>query len=196
MSDPDTPPYRRPKISSGIPELDSILHGGLGRNRVYLIEGLPGTGKTTLAMQFLLEGARWGENGVLISLSHTADDLRTIAESHGWSLDNVLIYELPQTGGQSPDETQQTFYRPSDVELTEIIQPVVQMLKREKPTRLVFDSISEIRLLAGDPLRYRREILRLKRHFAEQDCTALLVDDLLEIQGMCSSRASYTACCA
>lgn len=173
---------RLEKIPTGIHELDTILHGGLNRNRVFLIEGLPGTGKTTLAMQFLMEGARRGEKGAYITLSESADELHAMAESHHWSLDGIRLYEMSNVEDQIRMESQHTFYHASDVELVEATKPMLAMLDEEKPRRIAFDSLSEMRLLAGDPLRYRRQMLLLKQHFTRQNCTVLLLDDLVERQ--------------
>lgn len=171
------------RLSTGIEGLDSVLHGGLPRNRVYLVDGVPGTGKTTLALKFLLEGASNGEKGVYITLSETTKELQAVAMSHGWSLDGIQLYEMSQVADQLRAESQQTFFHPSDVELAEATKPMLEILDRGRPSRVVFDSLSEMRLLAGEPLRYRRQMLLLKQHFAQQDCTVLLLDDHVEAGG-------------
>ena len=165
-----------PRIETAIEGLDAILGGGLPADRLYLVEGDPGTGKTTLALQFLLAGARGGEPAVYVTLSETNDELRDVAESHGWSLDGVTIHELSSDVSLRAD-TQYTVFHPSEVELGDTINTVLQTLERVRPRRVVFDSLSEMRLLARDPLRYRRQILALKQFFVGHDCTVLLLDD-------------------
>lgn len=171
-----SPPKPLP-VSTGIEGLDHVLRGGLPANRLYLIEGEPGTGKTTLALQFLLEGARRGEPGLYVTLSESSDELHAVAESHGWSLDGVALYELtPTTEFARPDDDY-TILHPSEVELGETTSAVFREVERSHPIRVVFDSLSEFRLLARDPLRYRRQILSLKQFFAGRCCTVLLLDD-------------------
>lgn len=166
-----------PRVATGIEGLDEILRGGLPENRLYLVEGEPGTGKTTLALQFLLEGARSGERGLYVTLSETADELGEVALSHGWSLENVTLYELAATPETLSADEQYTILHPSEVELGETTQAVFEEVERISPTRVVFDSLSEMRLLARDPLRYRRQILALKQFFVGRHCTVLLLDD-------------------
>jgi circadian clock protein KaiC len=165
-----------PRASMGIPGLDNILGGGLTRDRVYLIEGNPGTGKTTLSLQFLLEGVRRGEPGLYITLSETAEELRDVAATHNWSLDDLSLYELVNELGMDPDGEQSVLH-PSEVELGETTREIMQRVEELKPRRVIFDSLSELRLLAQSPLRYRRQILALKHFFASRDCTVLLLDD-------------------
>jgi len=162
--------------STGIPGLDDILGGGLTPNRFYLIEGTPGTGKTTLALQFLLEGVRLGEPALYITLSETADELRAVAGTHGWSLDGVSLFELVSEGGLDP-ESEQTVLHPSELELGETAREVMKRVDDLCPARVVFDSLSEMRLLAQSPLRYRRQILALKQFFSSKECTVLMLDD-------------------
>jgi circadian clock protein KaiC len=170
-----------PASATGVSGLDDILRGGFPTGRLLLIEGDPGVGKTTLALQFLLEGHRRGERGVYVTLSETKEELEMVAKSHGWSLDGIEIFELtPPDALQSDD--QNTLFHPSEVELAETTKAVVNLCARVKPQRLVFDSLSEIRLLAQSPLRYRREVLALKQHFAGRGCTVLLLDDLTGTQ--------------
>jgi circadian clock protein KaiC len=163
-------------ISTGVPGLDQLLTGGLTRRRLYLIEGRPGTGKTTLGLHFLLEGLRLSERCLYITPSETAAELRSIAESHGWSLDGIQVFQMP-IGNGAKSEDLYTLYHPSEVELGETIEAVFAQVDQLRPSRVVFDSLSEMRLLARDPLRYRRHILELKRYFSERECTALLLDD-------------------
>jgi circadian clock protein KaiC len=164
--------------ATGIAGLDDILSGGLTPFRLYLIEGVPGAGKTTLAMQFLLEGARQGDRGLYVTLSETEEELRAMARSHHWSLDGVTIRELvPPEESLQPTE-QYTMFHPAEVELSETMRTILADVERLKPTRVVFDSLSELRLLAGDPLRYRRQLLALKQFFRGRHCTVLMLDDL------------------
>ncbi|MBV9241389.1 MAG: circadian clock protein KaiC, partial [Acidobacteria bacterium] len=170
---------RKSRISStGIAGLDNILAGGLTPNRLYLIEGVPGSGKTTLAMQFLIQGARLGEPVLYVTLSETEEELREVAASHGWDLGGVSIRELiPSEENLHPDD-QYTMFHPSEVELTETTKTILADVDRVRPLRVVFDSLSELRLLAGNPLRYRRQILALKQFFSGRKCTVLLLDDM------------------
>ncbi len=162
---------------TGIPGLDEVLPGGLPANRLYLVEGMPGTGKTTLALQFLLEGRRLGERGLYVTLSETKEELLGVAESHGWSLDGIDLYELEASQARLKPEQEYTVFHPEEVELTETAEQVYAEVERIKPARVVFDSLSELRLLSREPLRYRRQILSLKQFFAGRNCTVLLLDD-------------------
>jgi circadian clock protein KaiC len=164
-------------LSTGVPGLDELLLGGLTPNRMYLIEGHPGTGKTTLALQFLLNGRDLGESTLYVTLSETSAELDAIAESHGWSLSDVELFQLGPADGLNGDD-QYTLYHPAEVELGETVKAVLETVDRLRPTRVVFDSLSELKLLARDPLRFRRQILALKEYFAGRDCTVLLLDDL------------------
>lgn len=162
----------------GIEGLDDILHGGLVPHRLYLVEGAPGSGKTTLAFQFLLEGVRQGESALHFTLSESEEEIRSMAASHGWSLDGVTIRELMPSDESLAVEQQYTVFHPSDVELSETTRLILDEVERDRPARVVIDSLSELRLLSGDPLRYRRQIQALKQFFAGRRCTVLVLDDM------------------
>src|ERR1700761_3120222 len=164
------------RISTGVAGLDDVLNGGMIANRVYLVEGVPGAGKTTLGLHFLLEGVRRGEPGLYITLSETAAELRTVAASHGWSLDGLAIHELVSEEGLGPD-VGQSILHPSEVELGETVEEVRRKVMDLNPRRVVFDSLSELRLLAQDALKYRRQVLALKQFFSTRGCTVWLLDD-------------------
>ena len=165
------------RSASGIPGLDEVLHGGLIAGRLYLIDGEPGAGKTTLALQYLLEGVRHGEPTLYVTLSETAGELRAGAESHGWSLDGIEIVELVADEDELFGDSELTMYHPSEIELNETTKRILEAVERCKPTRMVLDSLSELRLLAQTSLRYRRQILALKQFFIGRNCTALFLDD-------------------
>lgn len=165
------------RFATGIAGLDDILGGGLARNHLYLVEGDPGTGKTTIAMQFLMEGIRCGQKGLYVTLSESKAELLEIADSHGWSLDGIEIYELAPDEAQLKPEAQYTVFNPSEIEMSDTTNAVMAEVERLQPARVVFDSLSELRLLARDSLRYRRQILGLKQYFSGRKCTVLLLDD-------------------
>ncbi|MFN2453146.1 MAG: ATPase domain-containing protein [Pyrinomonadaceae bacterium] len=165
------------RLATGIKGLDDILQGGFPANRVYLVEGEPGAGKTTLALQFLMEGVRLGEVGLYVSLSETKEELEASARSHGWSLDGINIHELVPAADALKPEAQYTIFHPSEIELSETTTAVLGEVERTNPKRVVFDSLSEMRLLAHDALRYRRQVLALKQYFIGRHCTVLLLDD-------------------
>ena len=183
MDDPATPDVsasrnRNPKrIETGISGLDDVLAGGLPRDRLYLVEGNPGTGKTTLALQFLREGHRQGEQVLYVTLSETKDELRDVAESHGWSLEGIGLYELEAVQNDTDEDQGYTIFHPAEVELGETTKRILARVEQLNPSRVVFDSLSELRLLAQAALRYRREILALKQFFAGRRSTVLLLDD-------------------
>lgn len=177
-SDPRPPQSRgRERLKTGTPGLDSILNGGLPKGHLYLVEGDPGTGKTTLAIQFLLEGIRSGEKVLYVTLSESKDELEQVAQSHGWPLDSLLIYEMVPTDDKLSPEAQYTVFHPSDVEFADTITAILKQVDAIQPQRVVFDSLSELRMLARDSLKYRRQILALKHYFAGRNSTVLLLDD-------------------
>jgi circadian clock protein KaiC len=164
------------RARTGIPGLDEIIGDGLPANHLYLIDGAPGSGKTTLALQFLLEGVRLGERGLYVTLSESHDELLEVASSHGWSLDGIEVFEL-STLGLSAAEEGYTMFHPSEVELQETVDSILKTVQKQSPQRVVFDSLSEMRLLAREPLRFRRQILAIKQFFSGRTCTVLLLDD-------------------
>jgi len=169
-----------PGIPTGSEALDVILAGGYAAGRVHLLEGRPGSGKTTLALQFLMEARDRGETALYVTLSEGRDEMAQSAASHGWSLDGIDIYELiPPELSLDPSQQQSVVYS-SDLELGETVQFVMDEVQKVKPTCVVFDSLSDIRLLAGGALRYRRQVLALKHFFHQRGCTTLFVDDLTE----------------
>ena len=167
-----------PRLSTGCKGLDGILGGGLDANRMYLYEGRPGTGKTTLALQFLMDGARRGERVLYISLSETREELRLVAKRHGWSLRGIDMFELVTPETALDPERELTVLHPAELELSETTKLVFEQVQRLNATRVVFDSLSELRLLAQSALRYRRQVLALKHFFASRQCTIILLDDL------------------
>ncbi|MDQ9168949.1 ATPase domain-containing protein [Oxalobacteraceae bacterium R-40] len=164
------------RVCTGVPGLDDILGGGLTKNRVYLLEGSPGTGKTTLALQFLMEGVSIGEKSLYITLSESVEEINEIAGSHGWDIGGITMFELINDAGLDPD-SEQSIFHPSEVELGETTKSIMGEVDRVMPSRVVFDSLSELRLLAQNPLRYRRQILAIKNYFSTRKCTVILLDD-------------------
>jgi circadian clock protein KaiC len=162
---------------TGVPGLDDVLSGGLPIGHLYLIEGDPGAGKTTIGLQFLMHGAEQGEPVLYVTLSESKAELESGAESHGWSLEGVQIYEFAPTEQNLEPEDQYSHFHPSEVEFQDTTQHILDRIKALEPKRVVFDSLSELRLLARDSLRFRRQILALKHFFIHRGCTVLLLDD-------------------
>src|SRR5262245_52406031 len=154
-----------PLIASGVEGLDNVLGGGFVSDRLYLVEGVPGSGKTTLALQFAREAARQGEPSLYVTLSETHEELSGVAASHGWSLDGITVRELIPSEESLKADEQYTMFHPAEVELSETTKTILTDVERVKPRRVVFDSLSEFRLLSGSALRYRRQILALKQFF-------------------------------
>lgn len=170
-------------ISTGIPGLDNILGGGLTKERLYLLEGDPGSGKTTMALQFLLEGAKQGETVLYITLAENNIELHAVAAAHGFSMEGVHVHEvIPEESLLDPGE-HYTVLHPSEVELGETNSMILAMIEKLNPSRVVLDSLSELQLLSGSALRYRRHVLALKQYFARRACTALLLDDKTAVRG-------------
>ena len=165
---------------TGIEGLDNIVGGGLPRDCIYLVQGDPGSGKTTLALQFLLEGLRRGENALYITLSETREELLKVAVSHGWSLEQIPLLELSAIETQLRPEAQTTVFHPSEMELTKLSAILLEEARRTAPRRVVFDSLSEFRLVAETALRYRRQLLTLKQEFARHHSTVLVLDDKMD----------------
>ena len=165
------------RVDTGVPGLDDILHGGLPAGQMYLLEGDPGTGKTTLAMQFVIAGVRAGERALYVTLSEPRSELEASAVAHGWSPDDLPIAEFVPAEASLRPEEQYTMFHPSEVELSDTIQRLIKLFNQEQPKRIVIDSLSELRLLADDTMRYRRQLLALKQFFVGRDTTVLLLDD-------------------
>src|SRR5437867_6738793 len=169
---------------TGIDGLDNILAGGLARNCFYLLQGNPGSCKTTLALQFLLEGLRQHEPVFYVTLAETKQELDLVARSHRWSLDGITLLELSAIEALLRPDAQTTVFHPSETDLNTVTQLLLTEIRKRRPTRLVFDSLSEFRLMSETPLRYRRELLRLKQEFAKLKITVLLLDDKMDKEGV------------
>lgn len=168
---------RRSLAQIGIEGLDDILAGGLTPNRLYLIDGDPGSGKTTVALRFLMQGAGQGETTLYVTLAESSHELTAVAASHGWSLENINLLEIIPGGDALSTDEQITMFHPSEVELGEATEKILAAVEKYKPQRVVIDSLSELRLLSQHSLRYRRQILALKRFFMGRECTVMLLDD-------------------
>lgn len=166
------------RLTTGIDGLDKVLNNGIPENRLYLMQGEPGTGKTTIAFQFLLAGIKAGEKCLYISFSESREELQAVADSHDWDISELNMLELNSIEEQLKPEAQNTVFHPSEVEMNQTVNVLSKEVDRIKPTRIVFDSISEMRMLAENSLRYRRQMLALKQFFAKYNCTVLLLDDL------------------
>jgi circadian clock protein KaiC len=187
MDDESSPESRAPlaqeRCESGVEGLDNILAGGFPSGCFYLIQGDPGSGKTTLALKFLLEGVRRGEKVFYITLSETTEELLKVASSHGWSLDAIPLLELSAIEALLRPETHTTVFHPSEMELNKVTKLLLDEVRKVRPTRVVFDSLSELRLMAETSLRYRRQLLNLKQEFAKHKATVLLLDDKMSKSG-------------
>lgn len=165
------------RLDVGVNGLNRILKGGLPRNRLYLVEGDPGTGKTTIGLQFLMAGVRAGETCLYVTLSESRDEIEAVAASHEWSLEGVNIHDLTAAGDALQQDSHYTVFHPAEVELDETTKAVLSEVDRLKPSRVVIDSLSEMRMLARDALRFRRQIGALKQYFLGRQCTVMLLDD-------------------
>lgn len=165
------------KHTSGIAGLDEVLRGGLPAHRLYVVEGSPGAGKTTFALQFLIEGVRLGQRVLYVTLSETLEELRDVASSHGWALEGIHLLELNSLSDRLQDDANYTVYHPADVELGETVRRIREEVERLNPERVALDSVSELKILSQTSVRYRREILGLKQFFAGRKCTVLVLDD-------------------
>lgn len=163
--------------STGVAGLDTVLAGGLAPDRLYLVEGVPGTGKTTLALQFLMEGVRLGEAVLYMALAESEIELRGAALSHGWDLAGIGIEEVAPSDDMLDPDRQYTIFHPSEIELAATNQRILAAIDKHRPARLVLDSLSELQLLAENPLRYRRQVVALKQYMASRHCTTMLIDD-------------------
>ncbi|MES2526987.1 MAG: ATPase domain-containing protein [Bdellovibrionota bacterium] len=166
------------RIPTGIAGLDEIIGGGIPKHRLFVIEGEPGSGKTTMALQFLLEGAKRGEKSLYITFSETEDELNAVAESHHWNLKKIELIDLSAIERQLSPESHTTLFHPSELELTQITENLLKKIDEIQPARIVFDSVSEMRLLAESPLRYRRQVLSLKQALSKRKSTVFFLDDL------------------
>jgi len=171
-------PQQRSRDTTGLPGLDDVLGGGLPRHRLYVVEGDPGSGKTTFALQFLREGVRLGQRVLYVTLSETLEELNDVAVSHNWTLDGINLLELSSLSERLEEDANYTVYHPSDVELGDTIERIRAEVERLNPERVALDSVSELKILSQTSVRYRREILGLKQFFAGRKCTVVILDDL------------------
>ena len=169
--------------ATGVPGLDLILRGGLPPSRLYLLEGEPGSGKTTLGLQFLLEGARRGEKALYVTLSETREEIEAVAASHGWSLEALELFELAMAAEVLGEAREQSILHPWEMELGATVRLIQEKVAATSPARIVFDSLSEMRLLSQNPLRYRRQVLAMKQFFSGLKSTVVLIDDLSAERG-------------
>jgi len=176
-------PTSTPRISTGTPGLDEILFGGLPSRRLYLLQGDPGVGKTTMALRFLLAGSEQGERCLYVTLSETREELSAVAHGHGWSLDAVDVYEMSAAESGFTEQDENTLYVPAEVELGERVTALLREVDRVKPSRIVLDSCSELRLLAQSPLRFRRQLLALKEDLVRRNCTIMLLENPTSVGG-------------
>jgi circadian clock protein KaiC len=174
---------RLSRQTTGIAGLDDVLGGGLPSNRLYVVEGDPGSGKTTLALQFLREGVRLGQRTLYVTLSETLEELSDVAASHGWTVEGVNLLELNTLSERLQEEANYTVYHPSDVELGETVKRIRAEVERLSPERVALDSVSELKILSQTSVRYRREILGFKQFFAGRKCTVLVLDDRTTREG-------------
>jgi circadian clock protein KaiC len=170
-------------VSTGVAGLDEILHGGLPAKHIYLVEGDPGAGKTTLGLEFLLEGARRGEQVLYLAFSETREEVHEVAASHGWDASKLIIAELGGSAGEDERTAQYTMFHPSEVELGATTRRILEHVRETKPDRIVLDSMTDLRLLARDPLHYRRQVISIKDFLWSLPCTVLLLDDPLRERG-------------
>lgn len=164
-------------VQTGVPGFDDLLFGGLPGHHVYLVEGTPGTGKTTLAMQFAMEGARAGEKVLYVALSETASELSAIAAAHEWDLRGISVFEVSPLEGSIQPDKEYTVFHSDEVEMVQTIRLILDRVDQEQATRVVIDSLAELRLLSRDTIRYRRQVLALKQYFTKKQVTLLLLDD-------------------
>ena len=176
-------PTALPRQSTGVAGLDQVLSGGLPSNRLYVVEGDPGSGKTTLALQFLREGVRLGQKALYITLSETHEELHDVAASHGWTMEGIDLLELSTISERLEEEANYTVYHPADVELGETLKRIRAEIERLSPERVALDSVSELKILSQTSVRYRREILGLKQFLAGRKCTVLILDDCTTLDG-------------
>lgn len=180
---PQKAPIRHVRQTTGIVGLDEVLGGGLPSNRLYVVEGDPGSGKTTFALQFLREGVRLGQRTLYVTLSETLEELSDVAASHDWTLDGIELLELNAISERLQEDANYTVYHPSDVELGETVRRIRAEVERLNPQRVALDSVSELKILSQTSVRYRREILGLKQFFAGRNCTVLVLDDCTTREG-------------
>lgn len=171
------------KMATGVAGLDLVLHGGLPPNRLYLLEGEPGSGKTTLGIQFLLEGVRRGEKSLYVTLSETREEIEAVAASHGWNLDAIELFELAAAAEVLGEAREQSILHPWEMELGATVRLIQEKVMATSPSRIVFDSLSEMRLISQNPLRYRRQVLAMKQFFSGLKSTVVLIDDLTAERG-------------